>query len=91
MALKRSIIFIIIYTVLCSQSALAQNPLMNKIPRGGGGKARSSGSDSIQFEKRNFADDSVTIRFRYLDTARFRSMDSSIVDYFDKVPLDQIT
>jgi Putative porin len=74
--------------LLASQSVMAQNPLMNRIPRGGGGGMRSSGGDSIQFEKRNFADDSATIRFRYLDTARYRSLDSSITDYFDRVPLD---
>lgn len=78
--------------IFCAQSLLAQNP-MGRFPgggmmRGGGGMGGRGGSDSIQFEKRNFADDSATIRFRYLDTARFRSIDSSIVDYFDKVPLD---
>ncbi len=87
MALKSSIFFIILFFVLGIQSVLAQNPLMGRIPRGGGGGMRSGG-DSIQFEKRNFADDSATVRFRYLDTARFRSLDSSIADYFEKVPLD---
>lgn len=88
MALKGFNFFFLLIILLGSHSALAQNPLMNRIPRGGGGGMRSSGSDSIQFEKRNFADDSATIRFRYLDTARFRTLDSSITDYFDKVPLD---
>jgi Putative porin len=88
MALKGFNFFFVLFILLGSHSALAQNPLMNRIPRGGGGGMRSSGSDSIQFEKRNFADDSVAIRFRYLDTARFRALDSSITDYFDKVPLD---
>jgi hypothetical protein len=88
MALKGFNFFILLIILLGSHSALAQTPLMNRIPRGGGGGMRSSGSDSIQFEKRNFADDSATIRFRYLDTARFRTLDSSITDYFDKVPLD---
>ena len=94
MALKRSIFLSIVFLILGAQMVHAQNPLMNRIPRGGGGGGmRSGGSDSIQFEKRNFADDSATIRFRFLDTARFRSLDSSIADYFEKVPLnpEQVT
>ncbi|HLO79620.1 MAG TPA: putative porin [Chitinophagaceae bacterium] len=87
MALKSFILFIILFFAIGIQSILAQNPLMGRIPRGGGGGMRSGG-DSIQFEKRNFADDSATVRFRYLDTARFRSLDSTIADYFEKVPLD---
>ncbi len=44
-------------------------------------------NDSLKFEKRNFADDSVNVRFRYLDTARYSGFDSSINDYFKRVPL----
>jgi len=51
---------------------------------GGGGRG---GSDSLSFEKRNFAADSVNVRFRYLDTARYSGFDSSINDYFKRVPL----
>jgi hypothetical protein len=50
----------------------------------GGGK---SGGDSLSFEKRKFADDSVNVRFRYLDTARYSNFDSSISDYYMRVPL----
>jgi hypothetical protein len=46
-----------------------------------------SESDSLKFEKRNFADDSVDVRYRYLDTARYSVLDSSINDYFKRVPL----
>ncbi|MEY3433421.1 MAG: hypothetical protein RL131_1357, partial [Bacteroidota bacterium] len=49
---------------------------------GGGG-----GSDSLSFEKRNYADDSVNVRFRYLDTARYSGFDSSISDFYRRVPL----
>ncbi len=67
----------------------AQNPLKGRMPMGGMGRPMSgSSNDSIKFEKRNFADDSVAIRFRYLDSARFRPIDVSIRDYFDKVPLN---
>jgi hypothetical protein len=85
MPLKKST-WLVVALIFTGLAARAQNPLMNWIPRGGGG-GQGGGSDSIQFEKRNFADDSVTIRFRYLDTARFYPIDSSIRDYFDKVPL----
>ncbi len=89
MALKRSSLAILLLFILGMQALHAQNQLMNRIPRGaGGGGSRGGGGDSIQFEKRNFADDSAFVRFRYLDTARFYSIDSSIRDYFDKVPLD---
>jgi len=56
------------------------------------GGSSGGGSDSISFEKRNFADDSATVRFRYLDTARYYPIDSTISDYFSKVPLkaDQV-
>jgi len=52
-----------------------------------GGQSGGGGSDSIKFEKRNWADDSVTVRFRYLDTARFSGLDSSISDYYRRVAL----
>ena len=48
---------------------------------------KNAKSDSLKFEKRNFADDSVNVRFRYLDTARYSGFDSSINDYFKRVPL----
>ncbi len=81
--------FCIFFLCLLVQAAKAQN-LMNRLPMGGGGSMRSGGGskDSINFEKRNFADETATIRFRYLDTARFRTLDSSITDYFSKVPMD---
>jgi hypothetical protein len=79
-------------TTLIVQKINAQN-LMNRLPggmrqMGGGGRGSGTGKDSIQFEKRNFADESAAVRFRYLDSARFRSIDSSIADYFIKVPMD---
>jgi hypothetical protein len=65
---------------------------MNRLPGGtrgmGGGMRGAGGSDSIQFEKRNFADEQAAVRFRFLDSARYRSIDSSISDYFTKVPMD---
>lgn len=76
--------------LLAGQSIYAQNPFKaGRLPTGGGGMPKSGGGgDSIKFEKRNFADDSVNIRYRYLDTARFRTFDASINDYFSKIALD---
>jgi hypothetical protein len=51
-------------------------------PGGGGG-----GSDSLSFEKRKFSDDSVNVRFKYLDTARYSFFDSSISDFFKRIPM----
>jgi hypothetical protein len=53
----------------------------------GGGSGGGGGSDSLSFEKRKFSDDSVNVRFRYLDTARYYVFDSSITDFFRRVPL----
>jgi len=54
---------------------------------GGGARGGGGGSDSLSFEKRKFSDDSVNVRFRYLDTARYSVFDSSINDFFRRVPL----
>ncbi|MGL6269558.1 MAG: putative porin [Chitinophagaceae bacterium] len=53
----------------------------------GGGMRSGGGNDSLQFEKRNFSDDSVTVIFRYLDSARFSALDSSINDFYKRIPL----
>lgn len=50
--------------------------------RQGGG-----GGDSLSFEKRNFAADSVNVQFKYLDTAKYITFDSSITDFYRRVPL----
>ena len=53
-------------------------------PGGGGG---GGGSDSLSFEKRKFSDDSVNVRFKYLDTARYSFFDSSISDFYKRIPM----
>lgn len=86
--------FILLFLCLGIGSASAQmNRLMKSLPgavsgatRGGGGGG-GGGKDSLSFEKRKFSDDSVNVRFRYLDTARFSGFDSTIDDYFRRVPL----
>lgn len=50
--------------------------------RGGGG-----GGDSLKFEHRDPFADSVSIRFKYLDTVRSFTFDSSLIDFYAKMPL----
>lgn len=51
--------------------------------RGGGG----GGGDSLKFEKRDPFADSVSIRFKYLDTVRSYTFDSSLIDFYARMPL----
>ena len=50
--------------------------------RPGGGK-----SDSLQFEHRDPFADSITVRFRYLDSSRNYNFDSTLTDFYRKIPL----
>jgi len=77
----------IFFLLLAGLPALAQVPIRGMPRLGGGGMRSGGGSDSLQFEKRDFSDDSVTVIFRYLDSARFNSLDSSINDFYRKIPL----
>jgi hypothetical protein len=52
-----------------------------------GGSGGGGGSDSLSFEKRKFSDDSVNVRFKYLDTARYSFFDSSISDFYKRIPM----
>ncbi len=65
-------------------NAFAQNPL-RRLPgmsgMGGGGK----GQDSLKH--RDNLEDSITIRFRYLDSSRLQKFDSSILDFRAKYPV----
>ena len=74
--------------LLISIGSLAQVPIRG-MPRmgGGGGITRQGGGDSLQFEKRDFSQDSVTVIYRYLDTARYSRLDTTISDFFQRVPL----
>lgn len=63
---------------------------MRGMPRfggGAGGRAGGMSGDSLSFEKRDFRQDSVTLIFRYLDTARFSTPDTSVDDFFERVPV----
>lgn len=56
---------------------------LSNIGRGGG----SGGGDSINFEHRDLLADSVSIRFKYIDSVRSYTFDSSLIDFYLKVPL----
>ena len=71
-----------------SHTTVAQmRSMMNRMNSGGGSRGGQGGGDSLSFEKRNFADDSVDVRYRYLDTAKYSTIDSSISDYYRRVAL----
>lgn len=56
---------------------------------GGGlsGLGRSGGGGKDSLERRNKFDDSVTVRFRYLDSTRTYQLDSSINDFTTRYPI----
>ena len=91
--------FLLVMAMLSTFSAAAQTRGMMRGMQGmgsrmggagsGGGRAGGGGSDSLSFEKRKFSDDSVNVRFRYLDTARYNVFDSSINDFFGGFPSKQ--
>ena len=64
--------------ILLCKSAFAQLPGQFNIPSGRGGQS----TDSIHFEHRDDAKDSVNISFRYLDSIRPIRFDSSINDFY---------
>jgi len=82
--------------LLFSLQTNAQFPIKGgRMPGSGmisaGGKSGGSGAggkDSLSFEKRDFNENKVSIQYRLLDTARYRALDTTIRDYFDKIPLD---
>lgn len=60
----------------------------NRLPRGlgrGGGGGGSGPTDSLKH--RTGLEDSITLRFRYLDSSRLQSLDSSIIDFTKYFPL----
>lgn len=51
--------------------------------RGGSG----GGKDSSSFKKRTGLEDSITINFRYLDSSRYQTFDSSVLDFTKRFPI----
>lgn len=90
---KSSHIFLLIILLLIQQhDSFGQMPgmmrrMQNMGGSSGGMRSAGGGGDSLSFEKRNFAADSVNVQFRYLDTSKYQSFDSSIDDFYKRVPL----
>lgn len=74
------------FLLLIAANSFAQLPgRLNNLRNIGGGGGR--GGDSIKFEHRDPFLDSVSIRFKYLDSVRSYTFDSSLTDYSIKIPL----
>lgn len=74
--------------LLVATNAGAQNDLFRRIPRPGSfGGGNNGGKDTTSFKKRNALEDSITISFRYLDSARFQKFDSSITEFTNRFPI----
>ena len=86
-----SLFYLLLIFLLCHLDSNAQMPgMMRRMQNLGGmsgGMGQGGGGDSLSFEKRNFAADSVNVQFKYLDTAKYLTFDSSITDYYKRVPL----
>ncbi|HET9825033.1 MAG TPA: putative porin, partial [Chitinophagaceae bacterium] len=65
----------------------AQQPNLRNLSRMGQGmkSARGTGNDSLRHRNRN--EDSITIYYRYLDSARHYKLDSSINDFTTRFPI----
>jgi hypothetical protein len=71
--------------MVLSVSSLAQNP-MNRIP-GMGRMGQQSGKGQDSLKKRDNLEDSITIRYRTLDTSRLLKLDSSVSDFRSRYPV----
>lgn len=47
----------------------------------------SGGSGSDSLKRRDHSEDSITVRFRYLDSTRFNTLDSSVNDFTRRFPI----
>lgn len=87
------IVGIFLLLLYCNSGVLAQMPggrnLMQNLPRGagdgGGGGKQGPFKDSLLH--RTGLEDSATIRYRTLDTARFYYLDSSVNDFTKRWPI----
>ena len=81
--------------LLLTQLVQAQRPgLLGRIPGSmPSSSSRPGGHDSLTFEHRNDAADSITINYRYLDSLKSDYIDGSLQDFnrFYPVPADYVT
>ncbi|WP_332737086.1 putative porin [Flavihumibacter sp.] len=83
--MKNSVYIYLLVLLFLSVELTAQNP-MRRIPGMSGiGRGASQGQDSLK--RRDSSEDSITIRFRYLDTSRLNMLDSSITDFRKRFPI----
>lgn len=68
--------------VICSLEAWAQPTMPRRIPR-----PSSSGGGKDSIGHRTGFEDSITIRFRYLDSSKMQTFDSSIYDFTKRLPI----
>jgi hypothetical protein len=67
--------------LLSGTGLMAQNPLQQRFGNLGAGGGQK-GSDTLVHRKA----DTITIHFRYLDSSRLNSLDSSVLDFGTKIP-----
>ena len=72
----------VVFLLIAASAAKAQSDPASRY-RGAGGASR--GKDTVM-KHRSGAEDSITINFRYLDSSRFKILDSSIYDFSKKSP-----
>lgn len=84
----RMLAFILLFWLGASELQAQQQILRNA-----GGRIRqmgnrfSGGASTDSLKRRDSNEDSITIRFRYLDTSRVQMLDSSIVDFSKRFPV----
>jgi hypothetical protein len=86
---NKIIYIFIICSFIFSQQAYSQRDIlkggMDRFKQLGSAGQGSSGGDSLKRRDRN--EDSITVGFRYLDSTRFNTLDSSINDFTQRFPI----
>ena len=78
-------LLVLVFLVMGFYAVQAQNPLGRLRNLGSGIGNSSASSDTLG--RRNANEDSITITFRYLDSARIFKLDSSVLDFTSKYPI----
>ena len=83
--MKRIAYIFTLFLLWGTANLYAQNPI-DKIP-GVRGMRSGTGTGQDSLKRRDSNEDSITIRFRYLDTSRLMMLDSSVTDFRVRFPL----